>query len=93
VKIAEVSGEIIATEKNKRLMGYPLLVLDILDLNGEKTGQEVVAFDSIGVGRGEKVLVTIEGDAAVQIIKYADAPVDAVIVGKIDSVNISEKNF
>ncbi len=93
MKIAEVSGEIIATEKNKRLMGYPLLVLDILDLNGEKTGQEVVAFDSIGVGRGEKVLVTIEGDAAVQIIKYADAPVDAVVVGKIDSVNISEKNF
>lgn len=91
MKIADVSGEVIATKKNKRLFSYPILVLDILDVNGKKTGEEVVAFDSIGVGRGEKVLVTIEGDAAVQIIGYSDAPVDAVIVGKIDSVNLNEK--
>jgi microcompartment protein CcmK/EutM len=91
VKIANVTGEVISTEKNKRLLGYPLLVLDILDLDGKETGKEVVAFDSIGVGRGEKVLVTIEGDAAVQIMGFQDAPVDAVIVGKIDSVNLNEK--
>lgn len=88
MKIAKVSGEIIATRKNDRLFSYPILVLDILDLSLEKTGEEVVAFDSIGVGRGENVLVTIEGDAAVQIIGHEDAPVDAVVVGKIDSVNL-----
>jgi len=88
VKIAEVTGEVITTKKNKRLFGYPLLVLDVLDLDGTKTGEEIIAFDSIGVGRGEKALVTIEGDAAVQIIGYSDAPVDAVVVGKIDSINL-----
>ncbi|BBB32433.1 ethanolamine utilization protein EutN [Thermotomaculum hydrothermale] len=87
MKIGIVSRQIISTEKNKRLEGYPLYVLDIVDLNGEKTGEEVVAFDTVGVGIGEKVIVTIEGDAAVQLIKYHDAPVDAVIVAKIDHID------
>ena len=87
MKIGIVSRQIISTEKNKRLEGYPLYVLDIVDLDGRKTGEEVVAFDTVGVGIGEKVIVTIEGDAAVQLIKYTDAPVDAVIVAKIDHIN------
>lgn len=87
MKIGIVSRQIISTEKNKRLEGYPLYVLDIVDLEGRKTGEEVVAFDTVGVGIGEKVIVTIEGDAAIQLIKYTDAPVDAVIVAKIDHIN------
>ena len=87
MKIGVVSRQIISTEKNKRLKGYPLYVLDIVDLEGNKTGEEVVAFDTVGVGIWEKVVVTIEGDAAVQLIKYKDAPVDAVIVAKVDHID------
>ncbi len=86
MKLGIVSAQIISTEKNKRLEGYPLFIVDVVDLRGEKTGEEIVAFDTVGVGIGEKVIVTIEGDAAVQLIKYKDAPVDAVIVGKVDTV-------
>jgi len=88
VKICTVSGQIISTEKNHRLYGYPLLTLDVLDVDGTPTGKELAAFDTIGVGIGERVLVTIEGDAAVQLIRYKDAPVDAVIVGVIDEVEL-----
>ena len=86
MKLGIVSAQIISTEKNKRLETYPLFIVDVVDLEGEKTGEEIVAFDTVGVGIGEKVIVTIEGDAAVQLIKYKDAPVDAVIVGKVDTV-------
>jgi len=88
VKICEVSGQIISTEKNHRLFGYPLLTLDVLEIDGSRTGEELAAFDTIGVGIGERVLVTIEGDAAVQLIRYHDAPVDAVIVGVVDEVEL-----
>ncbi len=88
MKICTVSGQIISTEKNHRLYGYPLLTLDVLDVDGTPTGKELAAFDTIGVGIGERVLVTIEGDAAVQLIRYKDAPVDAVIVGVIDEVEL-----
>ncbi len=87
MKIGIISRQIISTKKNKRLEGYPLYVVDVLNVDGKKTGEEVVAFDTVGVGIGEKVIVTIEGDAAVQLIKYEDAPVDAVIVAKIDYIN------
>ncbi|NOZ12110.1 MAG: EutN/CcmL family microcompartment protein [Acidobacteria bacterium] len=88
MKICTVSGQIISTEKNRRLIGYPLLTLDILEPDGTPTGEELAAFDTIGVGIGERVLVTIEGDAAVQLIRHKDAPVDAVIVGVVDQVEI-----
>jgi len=86
LKICTVSGQIISTEKNHRLSGYPLLTLDVLEVDGTPTGEELAAFDTIGVGIGERVLVTIEGDAAVQLIGHEDAPVDAVIVGVVDKV-------
>lgn len=92
MKICKVSGQIISTEKNHRLFGYPLLTLDVLEVDGNPTGEELAAFDTIGVGIGERVLVTIEGDAAVQLIRYEDAPVDAVIVGVIDTVDYLEKD-
>ncbi|RLE18922.1 MAG: hypothetical protein DRJ08_02945 [Acidobacteria bacterium] len=88
MKICTVSGQIISTEKNRRLSGYPLLTLDILEPDGTLTGEELAAFDTIGVGIGERVLVTIEGDAAVQLIRHKDAPVDAVIVGVVDKVEM-----
>lgn len=88
MKICTVSGQIISTEKNHRLSGYPLLTLDVLEVNGTPIGEELAAFDTIGVGIGERVLVTIEGDAAVQLIRHRDAPVDAVIVGVIDEVEL-----
>ncbi len=88
MKICRVSGQIISTEKNHRLSGYPLLILDVLEVDGALTGEELAAFDTIGVGIGERVLVTIEGDAAIQLIRHKDAPVDAVIVGVIDEVEL-----
>lgn len=88
MKICTVSGQIISTEKNHRLMGYPLLTLDVEEIDGTPTGEELSAFDTIGVGIGERVLVTIEGDAAVQLIEHADAPVDAVIVGVVDTIQL-----
>jgi len=92
MKICNVSGQIISTEKNHRLFGYPLLTLDVLEVDGTPTGEELAAFDTIGVGIGERVLVTIEGDAAVQLIRYEDAPVDAVIVGVVDTVEYLAKD-
>ncbi len=91
MKICSISGQITSTEKNHRLLGYPLLTLDILEVDGTPTGEELVAFDTIGVGIGERVLVTIEGDAAIQLIRHQDAPVDAVIVGVVDEIEALSK--
>ena len=48
----------------------------------------LLAIDSVGAGVGERVLVVIEGRAAGEALRRKAAPVDAAIIGIIDSVTI-----
>ena len=50
----------------------------------------VLAIDSVGAGVSEKVLVVLEGRAAGEALGRKAAPVDAAIVGIIDSMDIQE---
>jgi ethanolamine utilization protein EutN len=46
--------------------------------------------DSVGAGVHEKVLVVIEGRAAGDALGRKLAPVDAAVVGIVDSVDVQE---
>ena len=71
--ICEVVGHVWATKKEESLSGLKLMVVRQLDEHDAPTGRTSVAADVVGAGIGEKVLVE-------------DIPVDAAIVGIIDSV-------
>jgi ethanolamine utilization protein EutN len=45
--------------------------------------------DSLGAGIHEKVLIVMEGRAAGQILGRTLAPVDAAVVGIIDTVDVT----
>jgi microcompartment protein CcmK/EutM len=47
----------------------------------------LLAVDSVGAGVNERVLVVLEGRAAGEALGKSWAPVDAAIVGIIDSVD------
>jgi ethanolamine utilization protein EutN len=47
--------------------------------------------DSVGAGIGERVLVVIEGRAASEAIGQRGAPVDAAIIGIVDTVTLDER--
>jgi ethanolamine utilization protein EutN len=84
--IAKVLGNLWATKKDERLNGYKLLVVQI---KGAKPGETVVAVDTIGAGIGEDVLI-VRGAMTRNILKDKDTPIDAAIVGIIDSVEVDE---
>jgi ethanolamine utilization protein EutN len=84
--IAKVLGNLWATKKDERLNGYKLLVVQI---KGAKSGETVVAVDTIGAGIGEDVLI-VRGSMTRNILKDRDTPIDAAIVGIIDSVEVDE---
>ena len=46
----------------------------------------MVAFDSVGAGIGEKVIIST-GSSARNIHKMKDVPVDAAIIGIIDGMD------
>ncbi|MDR0486360.1 MAG: EutN/CcmL family microcompartment protein [Elusimicrobiota bacterium] len=84
--IAKVLGNLWATKKDDRLGGYKLLVVQTK--NGEST-ENIVAVDTIGAGIGEDVLI-VKGSMTRNILKESDTPIDAAVVGIIDSVEVDE---
>ena len=86
MKIGRVAGTVVATICSPVFEGRRLLMVDLLDLEGNETGNDVIAVDSVGAGAGETVLVLDEGNGARQVLQAPDAPVRAVVVGIIDEI-------
>jgi microcompartment protein CcmK/EutM len=87
VQIARVVGTVVSTQKNRKLDGAKLLLVQPLSLDDEPRGTTLLAIDSVGAGVGEKVLVVIEGKAAGDALGRKAAAVDAAIIGIIDAVD------
>lgn len=83
--VAKLLGSLWATRKYDELNGMKLMRVEVLE--GIEQGRQLVCVDTIGAGIGERVLVSC-GSAAYHFIKDEfgkNAPVDAVIVGIIDT--------
>ena len=87
MQICRVVGTVVATQKNRKLEGAKLLLVQPLTLDDQPRGVALLAIDSVGAGIGERVLVVIEGKAAGDALGRRGAPVDAAIVGIIDRVD------
>ena len=86
--LARVVGDVVSTHRHENMGGRKLLLVRRLDLQDNEEGTEVIALDVIGVGRGEKVLVVQEGGAARALFKNDKIPVQAVVVGVVDRVDL-----
>ncbi|MFH1311669.1 MAG: EutN/CcmL family microcompartment protein [Candidatus Eisenbacteria bacterium] len=88
--VGEVIGTIVATRKEERLSGLKLLIVKIIDVDLKPTGQFLIAVDAVGAGDGETVLCA-QGSSARLTAKTKDCPVDAVIMGIVDTIEIQGK--
>ncbi len=88
MQIARVVGTVVATQKHRKFDGAKLLLVQPITLDDRPRGPALLAVDSVGAGVHEKVLVVIEGRAAGEALGRKRAPVDAAIVGIIDSVDV-----
>jgi ethanolamine utilization protein EutN len=88
--ICRVVGTVVSTQKNRKLEGAKLMLVQPLGLDETPRGATLMAIDSVGAGIGERVLVVIEGKAAGQALGRKAAAVDAAIVGIIDTVDAVE---
>jgi microcompartment protein CcmK/EutM len=86
VQICRVVGTVVSTQKNRKLEGAKLLLVQPLTLEGQPRGVALIAIDSVGAGVGERVLVVIEGKAAGDALRRKAAAVDAAVIGIVDSV-------
>jgi len=89
VQLGRVVGTVVATQKQRKLEGAKLLLVQPLTLDDEPRGAPVLTIDSVGAGVGEKVLIVLEGRAAGEALRRRAAPVDAAIIGIVDVVTLA----
>jgi len=87
--IARILGTVVSTQKDERLEGKKLLIVRPINIDGTDTSGYVVAVDTVGTGFHERVLV-VAGSSARLAAGMKDTPVDAAIVGVIDTVDVTK---
>lgn len=90
MKIAEVTGTVVATAKHPDFHGKTLLICQPLDTEGGKAGPTVLAVDTVQAGVGDRVLLMREGNGIRQIFGRKKLCIRSAIVGVIDAVEIAQ---
>jgi len=91
VILAQVQGTVVSTRKDAGLLGLKLLLVREVDAEFKATGNPLVAVDAVGAGTGELVLVASGSSARLTDVSR-DKPVDAVISGIVDSVEVGGRD-
>ena len=92
--VALVTGSVVATQKAAAMTGHKLLVVEPYRLDEQSrtqlvsTGRTFIAVDTLGAGEGQFVLVT-QGSSARLTPETKSLPIDAVVIGLVDSVRIA----
>jgi microcompartment protein CcmK/EutM len=95
--VARVTGSVVATQKTGTMTGHKLLVVEPYRLEEKSrdrlvtTGRTFIAVDTLGAGEGQFVLVT-QGSSARLTPETKSLPIDAVVIGLVDSVRVDGRD-
>ena len=87
--LARIVGTVVATRKDEKLVSSKLLLARPVDPQGKIDGGFLVAIDTVDAGVGETVLI-VSGSSARLAAGLKDSPVDAAIVGIVDTVTVKD---
>jgi microcompartment protein CcmK/EutM len=90
MQLAKVVGTVVSTRKEPSLDGLRFMLVRPVDEEGRETGSFLVAADAVGSGPEEIVLIA-SGSSARQTQQTDKRPVDAVIMGIVDSWSVDNK--
>ena len=87
--LGQIVGTVVASQKDPSLAAVKLLLLQPLDHDGKKVGDILVAADPIGARPKDYVMWVASREASLALSNKF-APVDAAVVGLIDTVHIEK---
>jgi len=90
MRIGKVTGTVTATIKAQGLTGKPLMLVDITDAHGKVVEPAIVAIDTCGAGRGDRVLIS-SGSAARQTPDTSGLAIDAAIVAVLEHIDTEKQ--
>jgi len=87
--IARIEGTLTSTVKHPSLAGARLLIGQRIGAAGEAVGEPQVLVDPIGARRGNRVLVTTDGDHARMLLHDRRTPARLVVLGIVDETIVA----
>jgi len=94
--LAKVIGSVVSTQKDSSMTGRKLLLVRPMLIDPKNPGKfkpganTIVAVDTLGAGVGELVMFA-QGSSARQADGLKQLPIDAAIVGLVDTVSVLGK--
>ncbi len=87
--LARVTGHVVASQKDKVLLGQKFYVVEPLNVKYDDSGKPAQLGNT---GQGQLVLV-VQGSSARMTEQTKNLPADAVIIGIVDSATFAGKTF
>ena len=88
MNICRVIGTIVSTSKDEKLVGKKLLIVEPVNMaTQEPDGKPLVAIDTVHAGKGDIVMI-VSGSSARQTKATTGVPVDATIIGIVDTIEM-----
>ncbi len=88
--LAKVVGTVTSSVKADNMVGSRYLLVDMCDQSGKGSGNIQIALDMVSAGYGEMVMICT-GSAARQTKMSMNMPVNAVIAGIIDIIDVGDR--
>ena len=88
--LGKIVGDVWSTKKNDKIHALRMLFVQPLGRDLSPAGDVFVAADETGAGSGDMVLVTQGAPAMQAFDREQPIPVDAVVVGIVDSLQMTE---
>ena len=93
MQIGRVVGPVVSTRKSEKLEGLKMLLVKPIDLETfQEKGSVVVAFDAVGAGEGEVVMI-VSGSSSRQTELTENKPSDTAIIAIIDYIDLGNKRI
>ncbi|MCC8017952.1 MAG: EutN/CcmL family microcompartment protein [Clostridiales bacterium] len=93
MQIGRVVGTVVSTSKSEKINGLKMLLVKPIDIETfEEKGNIVVAFDAVGAGEGEVVMI-VSGSSSRQTALTDNKPSDTAIIAIIDYIDLHNKRI
>ena len=93
MKIGKVTGTVVSTIKFKDYRGFKLLKVRPINMNGEFSGEEVVALDAANAGIGDTVLINNDGGSAQLVMGDKRLIASVTVCGVVDEYTYCGKTI
>jgi ethanolamine utilization protein EutN len=84
MQIGRVVGHAISSTKHASLVGWRLVVVQLLAVSGQADGEPLLAIDSLGAGTGDRVILCNDGAEARRLVGAKNSPARWFVLGLPD---------